>query len=200
MEKHHLIPDGIGVYLIRFSRTANKILKQAIIIFLLTGGVIVCLAVVFNDSSYNTHVGHYKEQPVPFPHNLHAGELGLDCKFCHTQVDRSDTAGIPSMETCYGCHREVLKTSGKLEPVRNSYLHQKSLKWNRVNRLPDHVHFHHASHINAGVTCNTCHGNVEKMPLMTKQQDLTMEWCLGCHKQQDKSLNPRLQDCYTCHR
>jgi hypothetical protein len=184
----------------RLSSSQNKWLKQ-IIILILGGGVFVVTGTwLFANSSYVTKVGHYEEQPVPFPHELHTNQLGLQCTFCHSQVEHDSDAGMPSMETCYGCHQEILKNTELLAPVRNGYLNKEPLRWNRVNHVADHVYFHHASHIRAGVSCESCHGNVTGMPLMAKEKPLTMQWCLDCHKQQKSPLNQKLQDCYTCHR
>lgn len=192
--------------MIHFSKATNKLIKQGLILLILILGGVISMSVIFNDSPFVTKVGYYQEQPVPFPHRTHVKELGLECVFCHTQVERSDTAGIPAMETCYGCHKEILTQSKMLEPVRESYREKKPLKWNRVNRLPDHVYFYHRSHIEAGISCTTCHGDVENMALTTKAHQLSMSWCLKCHQNihgEDQMINGkniRLQDCYTCHR
>lgn len=184
----------------RLSPSQNKWLKHICLLVIVGALFILTVTWLFANSSYVTKVGHYVEQPVPFPHELHTNQLGLDCTFCHTQANRNSEAGIPSMETCYGCHQEILKNTEFLRPVRWAYEKKRPVRWNRVNRLPDHVYFHHASHVRAGVHCESCHGNVKGMPLMTKEKPLTMEWCLGCHRDQDYPTNEKLQDCYTCHR
>jgi hypothetical protein len=184
----------------RLSPSTNKWIKQLLVLAVAGTFFIITGTLLFANSSYFTKEGHFVEQPIAFPHELHTNQLGLHCTFCHTQVDRESTAGIPSMETCYGCHQEILKNTEFLRPVREAYENKKPLRWNRVNRVPDHVYFHHASHIKAGVSCQSCHGDVEHMPLISKEKPLTMQWCLDCHRQQDPPLNQRLQDCYTCHR
>jgi hypothetical protein len=184
----------------------NKLLKQVLVMLVFLGCFLVSVSLLFGKSSYFSEEGHFKEQPIAFSHQQHTDEVGLDCTFCHTQVERSDFAGMPSAETCFGCHQDILKKSSYLDIVRNSYSQKKPLLWNRVNRLPDHVYFHHARHVNAGIACTHCHGDAHDMPLMTKQQDFTMQWCLSCHKDHHPgsegptALNTRLQDCYTCHR
>lgn len=184
----------------------NRLLRQTVLLLSLMICFLVSASMLFGNSSYFHEQGHFKEQPIAFSHQQHADEVGLDCTFCHTQVERSDFAGMPSAETCYGCHQDILKTSSYLSLVRESYHQRRPLLWNRVNRLPDHVYFHHARHVNAGIACTHCHGEAREMPLMTKQQDFTMQWCLNCHKtfhsEKDgpRNLNTRLQDCYTCHR
>lgn len=183
----------------KLSKEQNRLIKQIIIITLLiiialTGG-----AVVFSNSSYVTKAGHFIEQPIAFSHETHVSDVGLKCQFCHSGVGVNSSAEMPSMETCYGCHREILSKADYLRPVREGFTKNAPVLWERVNKLADHVHFHHGEHIKAGVDCVSCHGNVEQMPLMAPKQRFSMEYCLNCHKQQGASA-PRLQDCYTCHR
>jgi hypothetical protein len=157
-------------------------------------------AVVFNNSSYVTKAGHFIEQPIAFSHETHVSDVGLKCQFCHSGVGENSNAEMPSMETCYGCHREVLANSNYLASVRNGYEKNKPILWERVNKVANHVYFHHGEHIKAGVSCVTCHGDVDHMPLMAPKQRFSMEYCLSCHKRQGPGTAPRLQDCYTCHR
>ena len=119
--------------------------------------------------------------------------LGIDCRYCHTSVETSSFAGIPPTKTCMNCHAQIWTNAALLEPVRESYKSGKSLVWTRVNDLPDFVYFNHSIHINKGVGCNTCHGPVDRMPLMYNQASLQMEWCLECHRAPEKNLRPRDQ-------
>ena len=119
--------------------------------------------------------------------------LGIDCRYCHTSVETSNFAGIPPTATCMNCHRQIWTGAPMLEPVRESFKTGKSLVWNRVNDLPDFVYFNHSIHINKGVGCNTCHGPVDRMPLMYNYASLQMEWCLDCHRAPEKNLRPRDQ-------
>jgi hypothetical protein len=184
----------------RLSTRANRWIKHLIVLVLAGSVFFVTASWLFANSSYFSRKGHFVEQPIAFPHELHVNQLGLDCRFCHTQVDKDSHAGIPSMETCYGCHREILSQTDFLKPVRDAYQNKKALPWKRVNNLADHVYFHHAGHIRAGVACESCHGDVAHQPLIAKEKPLTMEWCLSCHKNQNEPLRQKLMDCSTCHR
>jgi cytochrome c7-like protein len=124
---------------------------------------------------------------------FHVGGLGIDCRYCHTSVEVSSFAGIPPTKTCMNCHSQIWTGAALLEPVRQSYRTGQSLIWNRVNDLPDFVYFNHSIHINKGVGCNTCHGPVDRMPLMYNYASLQMEWCLDCHRAPEKYLRPRDQ-------
>ncbi len=144
-------------------------------------------------SPYITYAGVRKPQPVPFSHQHHVSGLGIDCRYCHTSVETSSFAGIPPTKTCMNCHSQIWTNAQLLEPVRASYKSGESLQWTRVNQLPDFVFFNHSIHVNKGVGCNTCHGPVDKMPLMYQQESLQMEWCLSCHRAPEKNLRPREQ-------
>lgn len=144
-------------------------------------------------SPYVTYAGVARPQPAPFSHQHHVAGLGIDCRYCHTSVETSSFAGIPPTATCMNCHRQIWTNAPMLEPVRESFRSGKSLVWNRVNDLPDFVYFNHSIHINKGVGCNTCHGPVDRMPLMYNYASLQMEWCLECHRAPEKNLRPRDQ-------
>ncbi len=144
-------------------------------------------------SPYVTYAGVARPQPAPFSHQHHVAGLGIDCRYCHTSVETSSFAGIPPTATCMNCHRQIWTNAPMLEPVRESFRTGKSLVWNRVNDLPDFVYFNHSIHINKGVGCNTCHGPVDRMPLMYNYASLQMEWCLECHRAPEKNLRPREQ-------
>ncbi|HJZ53185.1 MAG TPA: cytochrome c3 family protein [Candidatus Acidoferrales bacterium] len=138
-----------------------------------------------------TRVNEAREQPVPFSHKHHAGELGIDCRYCHTTVEKSSFAGVPPTQTCMTCHSQIWTNAPMLEPVRASYRDDKSIAWTRVNQLPDFVYFDHSIHVSKGVGCTTCHGQVAEMPLMWKANTLYMEWCLDCHRQPEKYVRPK---------
>ena len=190
----------------KLSKVQNKILKQILILSVVVAALSILVAVTFSNSSYITKEGHFREQPISFSHQTHVDDVGLQCQFCHHQVNGSANADVPSMETCYGCHQEILNRSAYLLPVRKAYLTKRSIQWNRVYQVADHVHFNHSRHIKAGVSCTECHGDVHKMPLMATQKHFNMETCLQCHRTyhgtesaQDLQRS-QLQDCYTCHR
>jgi hypothetical protein len=146
---------------------------------------------VLDRSSYETRQDEVREQPVPFSHAHHVGGLGIDCRYCHTTVETSSFANVPPTKTCMNCHSQIWLTSPTLEPVRASFREDKSISWTRVHDLPDFVYFNHSIHVNKGVGCETCHGRVDKMPLMAQQQTLQMEWCLNCHRNTEKYIRPR---------
>jgi hypothetical protein len=142
-------------------------------------------------SPYVTDVNVAKDQPVPFSHKHHVGELGLDCRYCHTAVESSSSAGMPPTQTCMTCHSQIWVNSSMLEPVRTSYRDDKSIQWIRVNAVPDFVYFNHSIHVNKGVACVTCHGPVGDMPLTWRANTLQMGWCLDCHRSPEKFVRPR---------
>jgi hypothetical protein len=142
-------------------------------------------------SPYATSAGVIKEQPVPFSHQHHVADIGIDCRYCHTSVEDSSFAGIPPTETCMNCHSQIWNEATMLAPVRTSYRDGKSLVWNRVNDLPDYAYFDHSIHISKGVACVTCHGRVDQMPLMSREATLHMEWCLECHFEPGRFIGPR---------
>ena len=144
-------------------------------------------------SGYNTYQGLAREQPLPFSHRHHAGELGIDCRYCHTAVEYSSSAGIPPTKTCMNCHAQIWADSPTLEPVRASFRTDESIKWVRVHDLPDFVYFNHSIHVQKGIGCVSCHGRVDRMNLTWQENSLQMEWCLDCHRQPERFLRPREQ-------
>ncbi|AQZ53723.1 cytochrome c3 family protein [Martelella mediterranea] len=141
-------------------------------------------------SSYRTGVDWVSEQPVPFSHQHHAGELGIDCRYCHDTVETSARAGLPSTETCMTCHSQIWTDAEMLAPVRESLATGEPLQWNRVARVPDYVYFDHSIHVTTGVPCETCHGRVDTMPLMKQAKPFDMGWCLDCHRDPAPKLRP----------
>ena len=133
-------------------------------------------------SSYATGAGVVVEQPVPFSHAHHAGELGIDCRYCHVYAERSSVAGVPSSRTCMTCHSQIWKDAPMLEPVRASFGSRAPIRWKRVTTLPDYVYFDHSAHLSAGVSCADCHGRVDQMPLTHKASAFRMKDCLQCHR------------------
>jgi NAD-dependent SIR2 family protein deacetylase len=132
-----------------------------------------------------------RPQPVPFSHKHHVSGLGIDCRYCHTAVEQSAFAGIPSTSTCMNCHSQIWTNSPMLEPVRESYRTGQPLRWTRVHNLAEFAYFNHSIHVNKGVGCATCHGPVDQMPLIAQQESLLMEWCLDCHRNPEQYLRPR---------
>ena len=151
------------------------------------GGVVAML----NLSGYNTNQDAFVEQPIQFSHAHHVGGMGIDCRYCHTSVEESAFANIPPTKTCMNCHSQIWNTAPILEPVRASFRDNTPLQWNRVHDLPDFVYFNHSIHVKKGMGCATCHGPVDKMPLMYQQATLQMSWCLDCHRNPAKYIRPR---------
>lgn len=131
------------------------------------------------------------EQPVPFSHEVHVGQDGIDCRYCHNTVEVSPFAGIPPTETCMNCHRIIQYDSPNLELVRQSWETGQRIEWNRVYDLGDYVFFNHSIHVAKGVGCTTCHGQVDEMPVIYQENALRMEWCLNCHRNPEKYLRPK---------
>lgn len=176
-----------------FHRSTNTLSKFSIFggTFLAAGGL--WLALELTRSPYVTNAGVAREQPVPFSHAHHVGGIGIDCRYCHTSVEKAAYAGIPPTKTCMNCHSQIWSQSPTLEPVRESYRTDKSIEWVKVNDLPDFVYFDHSAHVNKGVGCTTCHGRVDQMPLMWQEKSLQMEWCLDCHRAPEKYVRPRAE-------
>jgi hypothetical protein len=175
-----------------FPKSANQVAKASVVL----GGVLVAtvagiVVFVFPRSAYVTRQKEAREQPVPFYHVHHVGGMGIDCRYCHTSVDKSATAGIPPTKTCMNCHSQIFNQSPTLEPVRASWRTGAPIEWVKVHDLPDFVYFDHSIHVNKGVGCTTCHGRVDQMPLMWTVKSLQMEWCLDCHRAPEKYLRPR---------
>jgi hypothetical protein len=168
------------------------------------------------------------EQPIPFSHKHHVGDVGLDCRYCHTTVEHAASAGLPSTQVCLNCHSQLFADAPLLAPLRESARSGKPIAWERVHRLPDFVYFDHSIHVNKGVACIECHGRVDQMPLMRRVASLQMDWCIECHRNPLPHLRERskvfsmlplndsdaatvrmlarlqseqrLTDCSTCHR
>jgi len=160
------------------------------------GGIIAVVSGVFAwdrfyRSAYVTEVDVVREQPVPFSHEHHVGRLEIDCRYCHTTVETAAFAGMPATEVCMSCHSLVWKDSPLLEPVRASLRTGEPLKWTRVHDLADFVYFNHSIHVSKGIGCESCHGRVDRMPLMRRTSSLHMSWCLDCHEHPQQHIRER---------
>jgi hypothetical protein len=174
-----------------FHRSTNTFSKVSIFGAVFFIAFLGWLFSAFSRSSWATQAGVAREQPIPFSHAHHVGDVGLDCRYCHTSVETSSFANIPPTKTCMNCHSQIWNTSPTLEPVRESFRTDRSIPWTRVHDLPDFVYFNHSIHINKGVGCETCHGRIDKMPLTFQRASLQMEWCLDCHRQPEQYVRPR---------
>lgn len=172
-----------------FPKWTNKaplyLLAGLIVITVLIGGLIDYYA-----SPMYTDVGYRPNQPVPYSHKVHVGDLGLDCRFCHTGVEISPVAGLPPTQTCMNCHNMIKANSDKLTLVRESFKAGYPMQWTRVHKAPDYVYFDHSAHLTAGVGCASCHGRIDEMEVVSQDQPLSMGWCLSCHRNPDDHLRP----------
>jgi hypothetical protein len=174
-----------------FHHSTNTIAKVSIF-----GGLFIVAASLWvlaevNRSSYNTGQYIERQQPVQFSHKHHVGDDGIDCRYCHTSVETSNSAGMPSTKTCMNCHSQIWSESPYLEIVRRSFRENKPIEWARVHDLPDFVYFNHSIHVAKGVGCASCHGRVDEMPAVFQAASLQMEWCLACHREPERFLRPR---------
>jgi Cytochrome c7 and related cytochrome c len=173
-----------------FDRSSNALARFSLV---LTGVIVIALGVTLDQlqrSPWVTRQGQRPDQPIPFSHKHHVEGLGLQCQYCHTQVEKAAYAGIPPTKTCINCHAQIWTNAELLEPVRQSWATGASIQWIRVHDLPDYVYFNHEIHVNKGIGCASCHGRVDQMPLMYQQNTLQMEWCLNCHRNPAVNLRP----------
>ncbi len=168
-------------------------LNRLVILLIAGGGIYAIVLILYATSPQATTVGYQPAQPVPYSHQLHTGELGMDCRYCHQGVETGAKALIPPTQTCMNCHLKIWPDSPKLAPVRESYATGKPVEWIRIHDLPDFVYFDHSAHVNNGIGCATCHGRVDKMDETGVFQalPLNMGWCLDCHRQPEKFLRPK---------
>lgn len=138
-----------------------------------------------------TDVGYAPVQSVAYSHRQHAGDYGINCRYCHFAVERSPVAGIPPTQTCMNCHATLKPQSDQLLAVRESWSTGAPVRWTRVHKLPDYVHFYHNAHLNKGVGCVSCHGRIDQMVTVRQEKPLSMSWCLECHRNPEKHLRPK---------
>jgi len=174
-----------------FHRSTNTLSKLSIFGALFILAALGWIVAAVNRSPYVTEASVAREQPVPFSHEHHVRGLGIDCRHCHSSVEESGFAGLPPTKTCMSCHSQIWADSPVLEPVRASFRANTSIEWTRVHDLPDFVHFDHSIHVRKGVGCSTCHGPVDRMPLVWRHATLQMEWCLECHRAPERYVRPR---------
>lgn len=173
-----------------FRPGANSLLRVALFALLLAPLGLVALMIGLQRTGYVTGQGRFVEQTVPFSHKHHAGELGIDCRFCHVGVETGAKATVPTTQVCMTCHSQMWTNAQMLAPVRQSYASGQPLHWSRVNRVPGYVYFDHHVHVRNGVPCAACHGDMRQMPLTRQATPMTMQWCLDCHRDPEKRLVP----------
>lgn len=182
-----------------FSRKTNEH-PRLIFWGTMVGISFLSFAIYWWASPYNTDVGYKPKQPIPYSHALHAGQLAMDCRYCHAYVERGPHAGVPPTQVCMNCHLQVKKDSPKLEALRKSWAEGKgeqSVSWIRIHKLPDYAYFNHSAHMGVGfgenraaIGCETCHGRIDTMEEVSQRQPLSMSWCLECHSDPAPNLRP----------
>jgi hypothetical protein len=174
-----------------FHRSTNTLSRLSIFgALFLVAGLLWGLA-TFNRSAYMTQQRVARTQPVQFSHKHHVGELGIDCRYCHTTVETAARATVPPTEICMSCHSQIWLQSPFLEPVRASFRSDQSIQWVKVHDLPDYVYFNHGVHVQKGIGCVSCHGRVDRMNQVWQESSLQMEWCLDCHRDPARHVRPR---------
>ncbi|MDD2941626.1 MAG: cytochrome c3 family protein [bacterium] len=138
--------------------------------------------------------GYAPTQPIPYSHKVHAGDLGIECQYCHSGVHKAQYATIPSTEACMGCHNVVRTDRPNIQALKEYADAGKSVPWEPVHNLPEHVYFTHERHVKAGVSCQTCHGMVQDMEVVEKVASMKMGFCVSCHRENGASI-----DCAVCH-
>jgi hypothetical protein len=170
-----------------FPKSANKLPLQILIFLGLTVGIVSAGITYYATPKY-TRVGYAPDQPVPFSHALHSGQLGLDCRYCHSNVEKSGHSNVPTAQTCMNCHNQIKTDSPLLAPVRESYASGNPVPWVKIHQAPDYVYFNHAVHVARGVSCVECHGQINEMEVVHHAKPLSMGWCLECHREPEKVL------------
>ncbi len=176
--------------LFQFPRWTDALRPLLGIAAVLTPTYVVALF-VYGASADTLQVGYQPEQPIPFSHALHAGKLGMDCRYCHNTVETADMAAIPPLATCMNCHKSIHPNSPKLQLLRDAFEGGEPVRWVKVHDLPEFASFSHAPHLTAGVSCVECHGRVDQMERVETVKSLSMGWCLECHRNPAPNLRPR---------
>ena len=164
-----------------FPKSANKLPLQIIIYLGVLAGIATAGVTYYMTPKY-TRVGYAPVQPVPFSHALHVQEVGLDCRYCHSNVDKSGHSNVPTAQTCMNCHATIKPNSPALAPVRESFEKGTPVPWVWIHHTPDFAFFNHAAHVNRGVSCVECHGKVNEMDTVSHRQPLSMAFCIECHR------------------
>lgn len=176
-----------------FHRSTNTLARLSIVGGALAVGLLGGVVYLVSNTSLVTKAGVAWQQPVQFSHKHHAAELGIDCRYCHTSVEKTASAGIPATQVCMNCHKQIWLEAPYLEPVRASYATGDPIEWIRVHDLPDFVYFNHSIHVAKGIGCASCHGRVDQMNLTWQESPLTMGWCLSCHRAPENHIRPRAE-------
>ena len=165
-------------------------LKEILGVLSVGGAVYVTVLVWIGFSPKAISVGYMPEQPIEYSHALHAGELGIDCQYCHNTVTETSHAAVPPTSTCMGCHDKIHTESEKLTLLRDSHAEGLPVPWAKIHDLPDYAYFNHSRHVNSGVSCVSCHGRVDTMEVVWQTEELSMGWCLDCHRDPAPHIRP----------
>ncbi|MGD7652679.1 MAG: cytochrome c3 family protein [Verrucomicrobiales bacterium] len=178
-----------------FPRWSNLLpLKIVVCAGTVAGGI--ALAFSYYATPKTLAVGYQPSQPIPFSHKIHVDQLGLDCRYCHSFVEVSGHSNVPTGNTCWNCHQHVQQDSPKLEPLHISMnpnhpsYDGEPIEWVRIHKLPDYVYFNHSAHVSRGISCQSCHGDVDQMEVVYQAENLSMGWCLECHRSPEDNLRP----------
>ncbi|PTY06725.1 cytochrome C [Verrucomicrobia bacterium LW23] len=172
-----------------FPRSANWLPLQLITCIALLGAVVPVGLWYYFTPKY-TRVGYMPNQPVDFSHRIHVGQVGLDCRYCHSFVEKSSHSNVPTTQTCMNCHSQIQAGNPRLQPVRDSFETGTPIKWVKIHQAPDYVYFNHSVHIARGVSCVSCHGKVNEMPVVWHDKSQSMKWCLDCHRDPGANVRP----------
>src|SRR6266850_2901721 len=173
-----------------FPKWTNRLPLYLIIGALLVGGGVTAGVWYYFTPKY-TRVGYEPIQPVGFPLSFHVDQLGMDCRYCHSTVEKSWYSNVPSSSTCMNCHNQVLKEDPRLALIRESAQTGKPVPWVQVHKVPDFVYFNHSVHVNRGISCVHCHGQINKMDEVYHAKPLSMSFCLDCHRNPAPNLRPK---------
>jgi len=172
-----------------FPKGTNQTVLQAGLVLSIVGGL-VTMAVWYYFTPKYSRVGYQPVQPVAFQHDLHVKQLGLDCRYCHSYVEVSSHSNVPTTQTCMNCHRDIQKDNPKLKPIRDSWATGQPVAWVKIHNVPDYAYFNHSAHVNRGVSCVSCHGQVNEMDVTFQHESQSMGWCLQCHRNPENAVRP----------
>ena len=172
-----------------FPRGSNVLPIKIVLCLLILGGA-TTVGIAYYCTNKYTNVGYQPTQPVPFSHNVHAKQLGMDCRYCHSFVEVAAHSNVPTTQVCMNCHQQVQRDNPKLQAVRDSWQTGKPIEWVQIHKTPDYVYFNHSAHVNRGVSCVSCHDKVNDMAVVYHANPLSMDWCLECHRNPEKALRP----------
>lgn len=174
-----------------FKPWSNTVARLSLGVTAGAGALAVGLLMLYVRSPLFTQQNDPIEQPVQFDHRHHVVEAGIDCRYCHSSVEKAASAGMPSTALCLNCHAQIWNKSPKLEPLRQAFFTDRPIRWEKVHKIPHYAYFNHSIHLAKGVGCASCHGRVDQMAAIEKDQPMTMAWCLACHRNPEQFLRPK---------